>query len=255
MAEIDVIAQSLPKGFTKLQATSVTTHRLIVAVSGREKHGKTHFALTAPGPIAYQDLDIGTEGVIEKFVKSGKVIYHKEYGYTELKDRGVNNKEQFKPIWDKFKEDYIAIMDSKVRTVVMDTASEVWELLRMAAFGKLDHVMPHHYGPVNAEYRSLLRMAYVSNKNLILLHKVKPQYIDDKRTREYDRAGFGDTGFMVQVNMRCWRKMVDDSLTFGVTIDDSRQNADVAGMELTGDMCNFPMVASIITGVDVEKWT
>ena len=146
-------------------------------------------------------------------------------------------------------------MDSKVRTVVMDTASEVWELLRMAAFGKLDHVMPHHYGPVNAEYRGLLRMAYVSDKNLILLHKVKNEYINDKRTGNYERAGFTDTGFMVQVNVRCWRRLNGDKqLVFGMTIDDSRQNADVAGMELEGEMCSFPMLASVVTGTDMEKW-
>jgi hypothetical protein len=115
--------------------------------------------------------------------------------------------------------------------------------------------MPHHYGPVNAEYRGLLRLAYMADKNLIILHKMKQEYLNEKRTGKYERAGFGDTGFMVQVNIRCWRKLNDDNqLEFGLTVEDCRQNADVAGLELSQPMCDFPTVASMITGTDVEGW-
>ncbi len=252
--DVGAVQMGLPQGFVKLNGSPTTANRLIMAISGREKHGKTHFALTAPGPIAYQDLDIGTEGVIEKFVKSGKVIYHKEYGYSDLKDKGIASKEAYVPVWDKFKDDYVAIIESKVKTVIMDTASEVWELLRMARFGKLDHVMPHHYGPVNGEYRALIRMAYTSNKNLILLHKSKKEYVNDKYTGNFERTGFSDTGFMVQVNMVCWRKLVNGVLKFGSTVVDCRQNADLAGMEFEGDMSNFPTMASFITGSDISQW-
>ncbi len=252
---VDVVGMSLPKGFVRLQSTSTPTQRLIVAVSGREKFGKSHFSLTAPGPIAYQDLDIGTEGVVEKFVKGGKVIYHQEYGFQQMISEGEKDKGTYLELWNKFKSDYKDVLLSKVRTVIIDTATEVWELLRMGSFGKLDHVMPHHYGPVNADYRALLRMAYNSNKNLLLLHKVKSEYINDKRTGNYERAGFSDTGFMVQVNVRCWRRLDENKQqVFGLTIDDCRQNADVNGMELSGDMCNFPAMASLITETDEEKW-
>ena len=69
-----------------------------------------------------------------------------------------------------------ALAEPAVRTISVDTATELWELLRMARFGKLTQVMPYQYGPVNAEFRSLIRMAYASDKNLILLHKMRKVY-------------------------------------------------------------------------------
>lgn len=257
---VDQVAATLPKSFRLLDKGTVNTKRLIVSVSGREKSGKTHFALTAPGPIAYFDTDVGTEGVIEKFVAAGKVIYHNGYDYHELQDMrkkvvGPVDPEPYIRMWEGMKSDYVQVMDSKVRTVVMDTGTEIWELLRLARFGKLSQVMPHHYGPVNAEYRQLLRLAYLSDKNLILLHKVKAEYVQEKRTGNWERAGFGDTGFMVQTNIRCWRRKNDDGLLkFGITIEDCRQSAECAGLELEEPLCDFSTVAAMITGMDVEAW-
>ena len=51
------------------KATSAMKYlRLVVRVGGLEKEGKTHFALTAPGPIGAIDMDRGMEGVVEKFL-------------------------------------------------------------------------------------------------------------------------------------------------------------------------------------------
>lgn len=248
----------MPKGFKKLEAGNTPVPRLIISVTGREKHGKTHFALTAPGPIAYFDLDIGTEGVVEKFVGNGKQVYHKDYDYHILKDirsKGPVDPTPYVEMWEQMKADFVEILGSKVRSVIFDTATEIWELLRMSRFGKLTQVMPHQYGPVNAEYRGLLRLAYMSNKNLILLHKMKAEYVNDKRTGAYERAGFSDTGFMVQVNVRAWRRLNDDQqLVFGLTVDDCRQNAEMAGMELESPMCDFPTLASMVTNTDQDEW-
>ena len=245
------IGQSLPKGFKRLAATAAT-RRLIMAVSGREKQGKTHFALTAPDPIAYFDLDIGTEGVVSRFLAGGKEIYHNDYNYHSIKDvrkAGPVGIGKYIEMWERLRADFIAVLDSQVRTVIVDTATEVWELLRLARLGKLSQVMPHQYGPVNAEYRELLRLAYQSDKNVILLHKMKQEYVNDKRTGGYERAGFSDTGFMVQVNVRCWRRANGDGqLMFGLSVDDCRQNADVAGLELEQPMCDWETLAGMIHG-------
>ena len=253
MAEITV---TLPKGFKKLTPDAKKASRLILAVSGREKQGKTHFSLTVPGPIAYFDLDIGTEGVVEKFVNNGKVIYHNDYNYHILKDirsKGPIDPTPYVEMWEGLKSDFVAVLESnQVKSIIFDTATEIWELLRMSRFGKLTQVMPHNYGPVNAEYRGLLRLAYMSNKNLVLLHKMKAEYVNDKRTGHFERSGFSDTGFMVQVNVRCWRRREDG--VFGLTVEDCRQNPDMSGMELESPMCDFPTVAAMVTETDTEVW-
>ncbi len=218
--------------------------RLILSISAREKQGKTHFALTAPGPIAFFNTDIGIEGVINKFAPRKEIMIMN----MPVPDSQV----EAKKCWEKFKSAYDSVLRMKdVRTVVLDTATEVWELLRMYKFGKLSQVMPHQYGPVNAIYRRMLKDSYASNKNIILLHKMKPVYIDDKRTNKYERAGFSDTGYIVQANCIMFRDPVtkeNPNPQFNIQIEDSRHNPDVVGMKFSGAMCNFPMVASMILG-------
>ena len=50
-------------GWTKAAAVP---RRLVCSIEGLDKTGKSHLAMSAPGPIVYVDLDVGTEGVIQK---------------------------------------------------------------------------------------------------------------------------------------------------------------------------------------------
>jgi hypothetical protein len=175
-------------------------HRLIVSVEGHEKTGKTHFAMTAPGPIALQDIDVGTEGVVEKFTHE-KTIHLAEYALDFPYQQKVAEQ-----TWKQFTNDYKMLLASQVRTGIIDNASEAWELLRLAKFGRLEKIMSHLYGPVNSEFRGLLRLAYKSDVNLILLHKVKKQYVDDQWNGKYERTGFGDIAYLVQVAVETTKK-------------------------------------------------
>lgn len=224
--------------------------RIIMSISGLEKQGKTHFALTAPGPIAMFSTDIGEEGVVSKFI-SGKDIY-----IMDISTAGEEEDEAGEE-YDRFHESYISMLrGNDVRTIIIDTATEIWELLRIAKFGKLTQVMPYMYGPVNKEYRLLVKESYNYNKNLILLHKMKAKYINDKRTGDYERAGFNDTGFLVQVNAQVYRYSPEEGGEFALYVKDCRQNPDLAGEEFMGEvMCNFPFVANmILPDVDPSNW-
>lgn len=236
------IATMIKKGFTNAK-DRVSHDRIILSISGLEKQGKTHFALTAPGPIAYFSTDIGDEGVVEKFIDD------KEVWMMNIDKVDDDHAEQAPKEYARFKEGYLAMLRGKeVKTIVFDTATEIWELLRMARFGRLTQVMPYQYGPVNAEYRALIREAYNWDKNLILLHKMKAQYINDKRTGEWERSGFSDTGFLVQVNAQVYRYSQEDGGEFVLWLKDCRQNPDLADEEFEGSMCNFDMVASAVLG-------
>src|SRR5271156_6583904 len=50
-----------------VRANQAVSRRLIVAVDGAEKCGKSHFAMSAPGPLGIINLDIGLDGVVQKF--------------------------------------------------------------------------------------------------------------------------------------------------------------------------------------------
>ena len=234
-------------GFHKAGTTN-TKHRLILSVDGHEKQGKSHFALTAPQPIALFDVDTGLEGVVDKF-KHTSGIFQKSYRY-----HGNMKQPEYEKIWDAFLEAYLGALGvASVRTIIWDTATELWELLRMARFGKLTQVMPYHYGPVNAEFRELVRKVYDTDKNMILVHKRKKKYVDDMWKGGYERAGFTDMGFLVQLNSTIFRDK--DSREFVLHIQDCRQNAAMMDTELEGPMCTFPFLAvSAFTDTNLDDW-
>lgn len=248
MSKVKITPKMKKYGFSLASEIEVQP-RLIISIAGLEKQGKTHFSLTAPGPIAFFSTDIGEEGVITKF--NDKEVY-----IMSIDKIDEDSAEQAPAEYARFKEAYKGMLrGTDVRTIIFDTATEIWEILRMARFGRLTQVMPYQYGPVNAEYRALIRDAYNYNKNLILLHKMKPQYINDKRTGEYDRAGFGDTGFLVQVNTQIYRYSQGDGGDFALWIKDCRHNPDLVDEELSGPMCTFQFLASsIMPDVDPAMW-
>lgn len=245
-------------------ANQPVKYRLVVAIDGMEKAGKTNFSLTAPGPIAFQALDIGTEGVIEKF-QTNKVIHRADYGI--LVEKGDSQDMVMKkaaPVWDQFLADYKTVVVPKlkagaVRTAIWDTGSEVWELQRLARLGKLTQVMPHHYTALNLEYSNLLREIFDTPGNMIILHKLRAEWKDNpvtgkgQKTGQFERAGFAGTGFLVQVNATTWRD--PKTGTFHLTVRDCRQNPAVAGLDLEDEMATFPWLGvHVFPDSDLSDW-
>ena len=257
--ETKVEQPSPVEGFER--ASKAKYRRLIISVEGQEKQGKTRFGLTAPGPIALFNLDIGLEGVIDQFVDTKEILV------ADFNYRDATKASEWEEMWERMKKAYYnALSSPKIRSLVVDTASELWELARLARFGKLDKVQPYHYGPVNAEFRDLIRKSYESNKNVILLHKMKKEYMDDKYTGNYERSGFGDTPYLVQANLATWRITAMDKLGggkgredgytgFGITIKDCRQTSELASTELLEPMNTFPFFAtSVFPDMEVSEW-
>jgi hypothetical protein len=130
-----------------------------------------------------------------------------------------------------------------------NTATEVWELARLAKFGKLSQVLPQHYTEVNNEFRELLRMSYdASFMNSIFIHKMKAKYINNARTNEYEPSGFGDMEYTSQVNVILDREDTDEGPRFTAFIKDCRHNPNVNGQLLEGEMCSFEFLLGLIHG-------
>lgn len=233
--------------------------RVIISIEGEEKSGKTHMALTAPAPIVYLNIDAGDEGVRQKFF--GKAIATADYSFkvpTILdRDDTASVITAIKLEWDRFVRDYRAALAAGARTIIIDTMTEAWEFCRLARLGKLTQVMPQHYGPVNAEFRELIRLAFSGSTNLILLHKTADEYTDNARTGNRKRKGFSEIGFLVQSIVRTRRipaKTYTDSVTGAiikssevrrfVDIIDSRQAPELTGLSFEG--MDFPGLAMML---------
>jgi hypothetical protein len=229
------------QGYNEAKQTK-NAKRLIVSVEAQDKEGKTEFGLSAPKPLCLINQDIGLEGVIEKHVKKKEKIYVADFDY-----RDATSVQEQQKMWENAKKCYLdALKSPEIKTLVWDTATEGWELIRLARFGKLTQVMPHSYGPVNAEFQDLIRKAYDTDKNVIFLHKLKRQYINDKPTGVMERAGFGNIGYLVQINIRLIREMGEEGRGFGMKIINCRYDANLAGQEVWEPMSNFETLFSLI---------
>lgn len=231
---------NLPEGFD-LETRITPIRRLIVMVNSRPGKGKTNFCLTAPDPIAYIDMDTGTEGVIEKFTSTGKKVYRKRFDYHSLS--GPDVAQQAQTMWEVLKRDFIALVKNpKVKTVVVDTESEMWELARLARLGKLTQVMPHHYGPVNAEYMDMVRLCDNCHKNFIFTQKQKEKYVNDKWTGGYMAGGFKGMEYIAQVVLDLWHEDGE----FGATITKCRLKPEMEGEIITGDQVCFDYLEMMV---------
>jgi len=232
--------------------------RLIVTVDGEEKTGKTHFALTAPGPIALINLDIGDEGVAEKFVVEGKKIAKNDYllphGRTASQEDAI-------ALWEKLKSDYYkALENSVIRSIVIDTGTDAWALDRLARFGQLSKVPAYKYDEINVEFKEMIKRAYAHDKNVILTHQLKDEYVDNQRTGGRIRSGFSKIGYLSQVTVRTVRYFGDEfslnsprttldptaKAKFGIVVTDCRQNRSAINLHLPDGVASFPVVGQAI---------
>jgi len=224
-------------GFTR--ANSTVKRRLILSIEALEGAGKTRCTLTTPGPSAFIHFDYGLEGVIEPF-QSVKPIYIAtvKLNFNGTRERIIAAAEEELA---KVEKNYQTAL-TQARTIVIDTGSELWELLRLAAFGKLEKVMPHQYAEVNQTMTRLIKLAYDSEANLLLTHRLKAEWINDKRTGAYEFSGMKDIPFLVQAHARMWT----DGEGYHLKVGKCRQNASVVGLELVNEMITFPTLAQFV---------
>lgn len=230
--------------------------RCIVLASGMQKHGKDHFGFTAPGPIALHAFDEGWDDAANKFIKTGKDIMTAVYEVPEAvsKSKDMNIQAHAGQIWSDFVDNFLWSLDN-CRSVVVDTATEMWELLRLARFGAQSTGQTTSFGPVNAEMRKLIRECYNHDANVIFLQKLGKKYMKREWDGEWEPKGWGDMAFEVQVVLRLWR---ENPNIFHTYIEDVRQDPKWNGedrVEVAGIPVNsFPYIAADIYGDDVNEW-
>ncbi len=248
-SDSDVLDQLQGLGFSS--TIRVPPRRLIISVSGKDGTGKTHFALTGPEPVILFNIDMGTEGVVSKFQlgldgqKAKRVLV-----YDVRVPKGAD-KEVYESIWQQVRERAEVAYRLKQGTVVWDTDTENYELCRLARFGRLTQIMPHHYSVVNNDYREFLRLAYLSGVTTVLIHKVKPVYVNGNRTTDYEESGMSEIPFMVQLRLRTFRNdpaSPGEMPEFGCTVLKCRPKPSMMGQTISGPMFSIPFFLSAIHG-------
>lgn len=232
--------QKTPEQVGWQRPSDKVNERIIAAVSGLPKGGKSHLALTAPAPIFYHDFDEGLEGTIEQFVRSGKEIYTARYRMPAKSSTPDEKQKEAELISERYQTMFYDSVRRGEGTVVIDTHTEEWEIRRLAAFGKLTQVMPTQYAQVNNAFRADIREAYESGMNVILLQKLKKEYTGNSWNGKYEPGGYTDLPYLVQCNIEAYRDPNDGE--FKAYVKDCRQNMNLAGTVLEGPMCDFEML-------------
>lgn len=235
---------------------------LIVAISGHDKTGKTHFCMTAPDPIVVFSLDLGLRSMVEKFKKAGKKIYHKEYVLDLAVDAGPDDtQKEAKVIWDQMRSDFEQIPTLNPRTVVVDSATEMWEIARLAAFGSLLQIQPWFYPKLNTIFRRVLRVADRHPEVNFIYTQKMAEIWDEKvdshgkrqsyNTGEHKPAGFKDMKYVAQVNVQTFK----EGGRFGLEVTNCRQEGELEGLRLIGKQANFAGLAtSVFPDADPATW-
>ncbi len=240
---------------------------LSLCSEAKERKGKTNFSLTAPGPIGFIALDRNAENVAIKAQQQGKTVHFADFTRGKFAAPLVGkpspnfHTERWKAIYDSLQQ---CIEDKKIRTIVVDTGTQLYEDIRMARLGKLTQVMPHHYGPVNDELRSLIQTLNTSGKHLIITHKLDKEYKNDKWDgKSYARKGWSDMGFQCQMVIRHECEMVKNEEAedggpairpqFCTTVMDCNQNPLLKGLELyDADSTFFELAMKVYPDADPE---
>jgi hypothetical protein len=259
--------------------------RMVISLEGLDGCGKTHFALGAPSKrgILYMGTDIGMEGVADKFeahLKAQGRIFGKAEYFLNIPNGSSPSAIQdlAQQTWSREARDFEIAVRSGASTIVIDTASEIYEHLTLARFGKLSEVPPNQWGITAQEYSQLLRQVYNSDTNLILLHKLKKEYANRNPTGRMVRKGFNDTNYLVQVSVVMSKLIPQESIVGqelysqlqgklvqgfkGVTVTEKvflgqitkcRQNTQLEGMTFVNP--TFADIARVVLpAVDPSNW-
>ena len=200
--------------------------RIIASIEGTDKTGKSHLALTAPRPIMYIDLDVGTEGVIHKFQGEDLMVYQ-----VEQPERLGSSQElmgRYGEIWATVQDKISEALAMNEGTLIIDTFTEAYDICRLAHFGKMSQVQPHQYGVAYADLREVMRKVHQSKMSCILLHKMGNNF----NTGEPEMKGWNDIPHQVQVTLRTDREDTADGPVFLAEVRACRQNPNLMGKHL-----------------------
>lgn len=275
-------------------AVKRSPRRLIASIQGPVKAGKTRLALTAKKPIGLISIEIGgDEGVVDQFIPKGSDSFdgiqiaqirmenpdypdRNSYGTSKDGERDYNDAVSSAvsavaaSAMDRFYAAYYASL-ANFPTTVIDTGSDLWELHRLANFGRLEKIPTLAYTQLNKAMDKVIDDAFSYPGNVIFLHHLKEKwetFTNDKGKDQqrpsgiFEMAGYGGIKKKVQAVIELWKEdlppdTTDEEtgrlITFHASIIESRHSADATGMRFRNDF-DFGDVCSQITKTPKKDW-
>lgn len=283
--------------------------RVVISSEGETKTGRSTFGFWAPDPIVHIDLDRRIERVVDRFTGGidgstplmpgllrPKVIRQialklprpSSLGFTkadELRNKDEKERLAAEKLWQKFVRGYTAALESSlqpggVRTVIIDTLTELYDLRILAEFGRLMGFRQRERGGANGDIIELIRMSEDYNANLLVIHQLKDEYAKFTKTKpdgtkEDDSAatgkriikGYKNLPYVTQAHLR--HSYNEKKRRFEIEVDRCGTNADInkavyteedwsgkdeESGEYVWNFGPFAWVAAQMTGTDPDEW-
>lgn len=244
---------------------------LKLALEGWHRTGRSHLALSSPGPVGCIVFDGNTEHVAQKLMAGGSEIYLNKDYMPKSSLNVLQSQETYRQAWNSFQKTYFGVLlPSAVRTMVIDTSSDAWELCRLAELGTLGggttekSVNQSNYGKINNVWRQMVNSC---EKNLILTHKLQVY-----GTGQPSRKGMEESAYLCHAVIRTARLPKGIRVTedpdeytptergipagywdaqacdgdFAIKIMDCSQDPRLAGKILVGSEVSFLNIARLV---------
>jgi hypothetical protein len=264
--------------------------RLAIASYGNPGAGKSRFAGTFPSPIGVVALDRKSKFSIGKAAEEfGKELLIPDVELVRISnpmrlammDDSCGRRESPKfgspePTccsshfyrWhvNRIKEVAFTLAempDSKCRSIVIDSASQLAEDVLYANYGRTLKIMPRDRGAYNQEMREFLNA--ISSKHVLLTHQAKEVWVNEQPTGRFRRKGWTEIGYNVNVEIEHYRASKRDAVDgivegeFLVDVTMSQTNPSLHGEAgarlLFGEAITFQNLAlKVVEGSQPEDW-
>lgn len=214
--------------------------RISVDCWGKEKKGKTSFALGFPPPIAFFNFDFGLREIVHKFPKIELYVVDFLPTNPELTvEHATDLLNTFMGALD------VAISDNSFNTVVIDTGTRLWQIIQKVKLDKIKKsrekkgtvIYPFDYADANEYFANIVSMIVNSDKYLVITHRARQKYNErGQPTGNYESQENSQMAYLVSMKV-----MLDDVLEEGDTknvlthfgiIESSRLNPDDVGRKI-----------------------
>lgn len=206
-----------------------------------------------PKPLAYLQLDASGEFMLEQARKQTK----KKADIKHLKYMVENPRGDIKAanlaVFERFIRDF-AYCIRNFRSVLVDTATELLEVRKLAEWGRVQQIMQMYYGSMYADFRWMVKEARNHDANVWFLHRMGDEYVNDARTGNDVLKGWKEIQYEAQVYIEHDRT---DEGVFTTTIKECEQNALVMGQTLSSaeDDNDFTHLAlAVFPDTSEEDW-
>lgn len=284
MAMVTTTKQSGSAGVAGFELASAPTSNpsLVIASHGAPRSGKSHLACTAPETLGWIPLDRNSRPTVEKYVKEygKKILLPTEdlimMSRVEIEKMVKASPEQgvleCRRYLNKIKNLYFSLIENKrVKTIVIDTGTLLWEAVLFANYGRTTKIMPRDRGVANQEMRELINAC---DKHLIVVHQSSEIWENEKPTGEFKMAGFSHMNYCVnccvenfkltqRADIKRHAEPDEDGkyppALFGMKVYDCQANPMLVkgdeGSTLYGEDCTFQMLAMrVFPDSEYEDW-